>query len=63
MHAYFLQESRRVLIAEWQHIIYNEYLPTVLGAANMRRHDLDLVRNGYATGTAAAVHLQLLCSP
>ena len=25
------QESRRILIAEWQHVIYNEWIPVLIG--------------------------------
>lgn len=30
------QESRRILIAEYQHVIYNEWLPALIGAGFMR---------------------------
>jgi peroxidase len=34
------QEARRIVIAEWQHIIYNEWLPLALGPEYMQAHDL-----------------------
>ena len=34
------QEARRILIAQWQHIIYNEWLPILLGQQYMRRFNL-----------------------
>ena len=34
------QEARRILIAQWQHIIYGEWLPILLGQQYMRKFNL-----------------------
>ena len=44
------QETRRIVIALFQHVISNEFLPTVLGPDVMRRFRLGTVKNGYYTG-------------
>mgnify|MGYP000140304607 CR=1 FL=1 len=36
------QETRRILIAVWQKIVYGEYLPLVLGTRTMRKYGLNV---------------------
>lgn len=36
------QEARRLVIAEWQNVVYGEYLPVLLGADTMNRFGLTL---------------------
>ena len=44
------QESRRILNAEWQHIIYKEWLPILLGKNYTTAFDLTPLNDGYTNG-------------
>lgn len=50
------QEARRIVIAELQHIVYNEYLPAVIGAMQMKRFRLAPQHHGYAKGYSEEVN-------
>ena len=43
------QEARRLVIAEYQHIIYNEWLPSVLGRKHMEEFRMLPKAEGYST--------------
>lgn len=43
------QEARRLVIAEMQHVTYNEYLPVVLGPTLMETYNLNVLTQGYTT--------------
>jgi len=42
------QEARRVVVAQWQHVVYNEWLPILLGPAYMRSFNLQPSTSGYS---------------
>ena len=42
------QETRRVVVAEWQHIVYNEWLPIILGQKNMKKFGLYPLTKGFS---------------
>ena len=42
------QETRRIVIAEYQHIIYNEWLPIIVGKESMKKFNISPVLNGYS---------------
>ncbi len=41
------QEARKIVGALWQFIVYNEYVPTVVGPELTKRLNLKLARRGY----------------
>ncbi|KAI0210128.1 peroxidasin-like [Lamellibrachia satsuma] len=49
------EESRRIVVAEWQHVIYEEWLPIILGERIMRDNHLTLVKQGHWNGYNAEV--------
>ncbi len=44
------QESRRILIGEWQHLVYNEYLSIIFGPLITQQYGLNLHASGYHNG-------------
>lgn len=44
-----VQEARRVMVAEWQHVVYNEFLPNLLGWRVMEVYGLSPMKEGSET--------------
>ena len=44
------QNSRRIVNAEWQHIVYNEFLPILLGRKAMKTFGLKALTKGFGKG-------------
>ena len=60
------QETRKIVIAQWQHIIYSEYLPKILGEKYRKKYDgydpnVDAsISNGFATAAYRFGHSQIM---
>ncbi|KAK5967554.1 Chorion peroxidase [Trichostrongylus colubriformis] len=53
------QESRRVNIAQYQHQVYSEYLPLVVGEKLWRDFGLSPLRSGFYTGYSPSINAAL----
>ena len=42
------QETRKIVIAEYQHIIYNEWLPLIIGPTAMTSIGMTPIKSGYS---------------
>ncbi|EFX80428.1 hypothetical protein DAPPUDRAFT_304119 [Daphnia pulex] len=42
------QESRRIVVAQWQHIVYNEYLPVLIGRKKMQELGIFPLQRGFS---------------
>jgi peroxidase len=54
------QQARRINIAQYQHIVYNEYLPQVLGISTLRLYGLESLTWGYSYSYNANSYPQLI---
>lgn len=54
------QESRRISVAQWQHIVYNEYVPVLCGREKMQQLGLLPLRYGFSTDYDARVNPSIL---
>ena len=54
------QEARRIVIAEMQHITYNEWLPIVIGRNKMQKFGLNPVESGFSSDYDANLNPTIL---
>jgi len=54
------QQARKINIAMFQHVVYNEYLPSVLGPKVLRMYDLEPLTWGYYMKYDSELYPQLL---
>ncbi len=53
------EEARRINIAIYQHIVYNDYIPNMLGAYTSKRYNLWPLTYGYYSGYDSEVYPQI----
>jgi len=53
------QEARRLVSAVWQHTIYKEWLPVVMGPAAIRQYALNLESTGYYNGYDTTINAEI----
>ena len=44
------QNTKRIVNAEWQHIVFNEFLPILLGKTAMEKYGLRAITKGFGDG-------------
>ncbi|CAD6194592.1 unnamed protein product [Caenorhabditis auriculariae] len=44
------EEARRIVIAQWQHVVYREIVPLLIGKQNLRSMGVRLQENGFDSG-------------
>ena len=54
------QEARRIVIAEMQHITYNEWLPIVIGRNKMQKFGLNPLESGFSSDYDANLNPMIL---
>lgn len=54
------QESRRIIVAQIQHITYNEYVPLLLGKEHSVKYGLGLQSHAYSSDYSLAVDATVL---
>ena len=53
------QEAKRIVVAEYQHVLYNEWLPIIVGDSFMQAHGLTLQKVGHFMGYDESVNPHL----
>ena len=56
------QETRRIIAAQLQHIVYNEFVPIILGKQLMNKFNLLLTRNGFSQGYSTEINPGIISS-
>ena len=44
------QNTKRIVNAEWQHVVFNEFLPILLGQTAMKKFGLRTLTKGFGNG-------------